>query len=181
MFLLYIPLDCPSIQNASVFPSRIKNPVTCNWHGSNYDRLWNNNFFGEGRGTRVSSIKVETDREGGEKTPPGNVDTRRRIALFPEYRKTVTANNNKKKKGGEKKRNWEKGEGTSAIIGRGREKEERGDNPVCRWLRSINKRWYCFAMVSRCNARWPSAGERDRCQFRGDPGVCQGNFARHRG
>lgn len=63
-FFIIIPLDCPSIQNASVFPSRIKNPVTCNWHGSNYDRLWNNNFFGEGRGTRVSSIKVETDRGG---------------------------------------------------------------------------------------------------------------------
>lgn len=113
-FFIIIPLDCPSkYQNASVFPSRIKNPVTCNWHyGSNYDRLWNNNFFRGKReegGGRVSPIKVERPigEGGGKKTPPGNVDTsRRRIALFPEYRKTVTERIIIKKK---KKRKEERG------------------------------------------------------------------------
>lgn len=137
-----------------------------------------------GRGTRFPHKSRETHR-GGEK----NASRKRRyesssyrfISRIPEN--CHWTNNNKKKKKGRKKgekKKKAKGEGTSAIIGRG-EGRERGrgrENPGCRWLRSINKRWYCFAMVSRCNARWPNAGERDRCQFRGDPGVCvcQGNF-----
>lgn len=98
---IIIPLDCPSIQNASVFPSRIKNPVTCNWHGSNYDRLWNNNFFGEGRGTRVSSIKVETDRGGKKRLQETSI--RVVVSLYFPNTGKLSLRIIIKKKGGKKK------------------------------------------------------------------------------